>query len=200
MATEGEEVYRPQDVVRATLRAMMITGGVGLAYSAVQNSLTKHNVGAWGVFTRSGGVVTMFVAAGGAYEFGRVASANLREKDDSWGPAIGGFIGGAVLALRARSIAPVIGSGTAVAVLLGAYHYTGESLAGFREDQKEDDFDRKEFLRKNRRRPIDETIDELGERRGIHAPGFDQRRRERIRQNYGIDVPSSFPPPRPANG
>ena len=64
MATEGEEVYRPQDVVRATLRAMMITGGVGLAYSAVQNSLTKHNVGAWGVFTRSGGVVTMFGTAG----------------------------------------------------------------------------------------------------------------------------------------
>ena len=34
---------------------------------------------------------------GGAYEFTKAASANLRKKDDSWNPAIGGFIGGAIL-------------------------------------------------------------------------------------------------------
>jgi len=39
---------------------------------------------------------------GGTYEFARVASANLREKDDSWNPAIGGFLAGAVLGLRCQ--------------------------------------------------------------------------------------------------
>ena len=127
-----------------------------------------------------------------------MASANLREKDDSSSTAIGGFVGGAILGLRCawslgmgsgslgglltcapdRSLPHVIGYGATAAVLLGVFNYTGGSLAGFREDQKEDDFDRKEFLRKNRRRPIDETIDELGERRGMFQGGlFVARRR-----------------------
>ena len=39
-------------------------------------------------------------AMGGAFEFTRLAAANLREKDDSWNPAIGGFFGGAVAGMR----------------------------------------------------------------------------------------------------
>lgn len=42
--------------------------------------------------------------AGGLFEFTRTASANLREKDDSWNQAIGGFFGGAVFGLRCQSI------------------------------------------------------------------------------------------------
>lgn len=37
---------------------------------------------------------------GGAYEFIRNGSANLREKNDSWNPTIGGFFAGAILGLR----------------------------------------------------------------------------------------------------
>lgn len=37
---------------------------------------------------------------GGVYEFARSASANLRQKDDSWNEAIGGFFGGAMVGLR----------------------------------------------------------------------------------------------------
>lgn len=39
-------------------------------------------------------------AMGGAYEFAKCASANLRRKDDSWNPAIGGFFAGSMLGLR----------------------------------------------------------------------------------------------------
>lgn len=39
---------------------------------------------------------------GGAYEFARTASANLRQKDDSWNEAIGGFFGGAMIGLRCK--------------------------------------------------------------------------------------------------
>ena len=39
-------------------------------------------------------------AMGGTYEFVKFASANLREKNDSINPAIGGFFSGAVLGLK----------------------------------------------------------------------------------------------------
>ena len=43
-------------------------------------------------------------AMGGAFEFTRIAAANLREKDDSWNPAIGGFFGGAVAGMKRQYI------------------------------------------------------------------------------------------------
>lgn len=79
-----------------------------------------------------------------------------------------------------------------------------------------DEVSRKEYLRKNRRRPVDEIVNELGEGRGmdgiilfssreisketwsmlthlagITAPGYQERRAQRIKDNYGIDVPVS---------
>lgn len=38
-------------------------------------------------------------AMGGTYTFASLASANLREKDDTWNVAIGGFAGGAMLSM-----------------------------------------------------------------------------------------------------
>jgi hypothetical protein len=60
----------------------------------------------------------------------------------------------------------VIGFGTLCAVVLGAYDYTGGALSGYKKDPEMDEFERKEQLRKNRRRPIEETITQLGEGRG----------------------------------
>ena len=42
-------------------------------------------------------------AMGGTYEFATLASANLREKDDSWNPSIGGFLAGSIMGLRCWS-------------------------------------------------------------------------------------------------
>jgi len=53
------------------------------------------------------------------------------------------------------------------AVIMGAYDYAGGSLSGYKRDPNVDEFDRKQELRKNRRRPIEETIAELGEGRGL---------------------------------
>ncbi len=60
----------------------------------------------------------------------------------------------------------VLGYGALIAIVMGAYDYTGGTLSGFKKDNEIDDFDRKEALRKNRRRPIEETISQLGEGRG----------------------------------
>lgn len=57
--------------------------------------------------------------------------------------------------------------GSLTAVVIGAYDYTGGRLSGYKKDPKVDEFDRKQELRKNRRRPIEETIAEVGEGRGM---------------------------------
>jgi len=49
---------------------------------------------------------------------------------------------------------------------MSAFSYTGGSFFGYRKDPTIDEYDRKQGLRHNRRRPIDETISELGEGRG----------------------------------
>lgn len=75
-------------------------------------------------------------------------------------------------------------------VILGAFDYTGGALTGYRKNPEVDEFDHKEYLRKNRRRPIEETVEQLGEGRGIYGPGYQERRAQRIKERYGIDVPA----------
>ena len=41
-------------------------------------------------------------------------------------------------------------------------------MTGYERDANVDEVSRKEFLRKNRRRPVDEIVNELGEGRGMH--------------------------------
>lgn len=59
-----------------------------------------------------------------------------------------------------------MGYGTMAAVLLGAFDYTGGRINGWNRDPEADEFERKQYMRKNRRRPIEETIAEVGEGRG----------------------------------
>lgn len=118
MASHQEEKpYHPQDTINAALKTTLITGGVGLFASTVQNSLVKQNVGPWAIFTRSGSTIgilgmswtelngreiadSILGAVGGTYQFVKTASANLREKEDHWNVTLGGFFSGAILGLR----------------------------------------------------------------------------------------------------
>lgn len=50
---------------------------------------------------------------------------------------------------------------------MSALDYTGGSIVGRGKDPNVDEIDRKEFLRKNWRRPVEETVAELGEGRGL---------------------------------
>lgn len=61
MATHEEEHgYHPKDAIKASLKTSMLTGGIGLFTSAVQNTLVKRNVGPWGIFVRSGSTIGIF--------------------------------------------------------------------------------------------------------------------------------------------
>jgi hypothetical protein len=52
--------YHPKDSVKAAINGSMVTGAAGGLVSAIQNTLTRRNVSAWGVFTRTGGTIVVF--------------------------------------------------------------------------------------------------------------------------------------------
>lgn len=58
----GDHTYHPQDAVKAGIQGALVTGAAGTLVSAVQNTLAKRNVSAWGVFTRTGGTIAIFGA------------------------------------------------------------------------------------------------------------------------------------------
>jgi hypothetical protein len=62
--------------------------------------MTRRNPHFWGFFTRFGGTTITFAATGGTYAFVRCFSANIREVDDSWNAAYGGFLAGSIQGLR----------------------------------------------------------------------------------------------------
>ncbi|OJJ02847.1 hypothetical protein ASPVEDRAFT_42368 [Aspergillus versicolor CBS 583.65] len=185
--------YHPQDTISRTMKTTGLTGSVGLFASAVQNTLARQNVGPWGVFVRSGGTIGIFAAMGGTYEFVKTSSANLRETEDVWNVVLGGFFSGAILGLRARTFPALLGHGAALATAMGAFEYTGGSLFGYKKNRDVDEFERREQLRTQWRTSGEQTLAELGEGRGIYGPGYQERRRERIKEAYGIDVPTSAP-------
>ncbi|KAK4131051.1 hypothetical protein BT67DRAFT_445035 [Trichocladium antarcticum] len=186
--TGDDDHYHPKDAIHASLVSGGMMAGTGLLFAAVRNSLAKTNIGPWAVFTKNGGLIAMFGAVGGVYEFTRIAAANIRERDDYINNGLGGLLGGAVLGLRTGRIPPVIGYGLTTGVVLAAYEFLGGSLAGNWAGQEVDEYERKEMLRTTRRRPIEETLSHIGEGRGIRPPGYEERRRQRIKERYGIEV------------
>lgn len=75
--------YTPKDVAPTTFRVGLQSGFVGLVVSSIQNSLARHDHGAMGVFTRTGGTIALFAAMGTAFTATDAIAANMREKDDA---------------------------------------------------------------------------------------------------------------------
>ena len=62
-----------------------------------------------------------------------------------------------------------LGCGAALATIQGVFDYGGGKFSGYDKDPNVDEFERKEFLRKNRRKPIQEILGELGEGGGTQS-------------------------------
>lgn len=65
-----------------------------------------------------------------------------------------------------RTIPAVLGYGVALSTVMSAFEYTGGTLFGYKKDHTEDEFERRQKLRKAFRTPAEDTISELGEGRG----------------------------------
>jgi hypothetical protein len=66
--------------------------------------MTRRNPTFWGFFSRFGGTTIYFAATGATYAFVKNFSANIRETDDSWNAAYGGFLAGSIQGLRRTSL------------------------------------------------------------------------------------------------
>lgn len=54
------QTFAPKDAISTSLAAARLTGGAGLLVAAVQNTLLRENIGAFGIFTRFGSTVALF--------------------------------------------------------------------------------------------------------------------------------------------
>lgn len=63
----------------------------------------------------------------------------------------------------------IVGWGAGISIVMSALQFTGGSIQGKGKNERPDvidEYERKEYLRRNRRRPMIETIAEVGEGRG----------------------------------
>ncbi|KAJ4197404.1 Hypothetical protein NCS54_00518500 [Fusarium falciforme] len=183
---EPSTVFKPYDVLDDTAKAGLIGGASGLFIASIRNALAKTNVGALSVFTRGAPIIGLATAAPAAYVFFSRTAMNLREENDPWSAGFGGFMMGAVLGLPSRRMPVVMGLGASIGVFQGMFYYLGNRYDTFK---KEDNtFERKETARRTTRLPLEQTISEIGEGRGIQPPGYDERRAERLKEKYGFEV------------
>jgi hypothetical protein len=98
----------------------------------------------------------------------------------------------------------MLGAGAAFSSVLTAYRYTNGLRGIASSETDEEEVERRENAKKFRRRPLSETIEQMGEGRGrhldllfqgfqltltgIYAPGYEERRRQRLMDKYGVDV------------
>lgn len=67
----------------------------------------------------------------------------------------------------ARTFPALFGYGTALAVAMAGFEYTGGNLWGKNKDANVDKYEELEKLRKSYRTPAEETFAEIGEGRGM---------------------------------
>ena len=60
----------------------------------------------------------------------------------------------------------MLGYALTLSVALGVFNFSGGVFTGVKKDSTLDDYDRKQDLKARARRPIQETINEIGEGRG----------------------------------
>ena len=57
---ESDAVYHPEDAIANATRMAGVMGFAGLGLSAIQNTLSRSNMGAWGMFTKTGTTAATF--------------------------------------------------------------------------------------------------------------------------------------------
>ncbi|KAJ2969844.1 hypothetical protein NQ176_g8464 [Zarea fungicola] len=178
--------YHAHDVLDETAKTAVVGLGAGFFLAAIQNAMSKRNVGAFGVFTRGGPLIGLAAASPAAYTFFSRTMMNLREKDDALAAGFGGFMAGGVLGLPTKRMPVVMALGALVGTVQGTFHLLGGRLDSFKTE--DDEFAHKETIRRTTRVPVEQTVSEIGEGRGIKPPGYEERRRERIQEKYGFEI------------
>jgi hypothetical protein len=67
----------------------------------------------------------------------------------------------------------MLGAGAAFSTVLTAYRYSNGMRGHGADNENDDEVERREALKKIRRRPLSETLEQLGEGRGKHTASID---------------------------
>ncbi|KAI9230561.1 MAG: hypothetical protein DHS80DRAFT_1467, partial [Piptocephalis tieghemiana] len=97
----------------------------GLFVSALQNSYYRHNHGAWGVFTRSGGTIAAFTMIGAVFAATECLVAKARGKRDPLVSGAAGCAAGLATGLRSRNFGLMCGACAAMGGSIWAMEMTG---------------------------------------------------------------------------
>ncbi|KAI9301275.1 Tim17/Tim22/Tim23/Pmp24 family-domain-containing protein [Cunninghamella echinulata] len=115
-----------KDCVYDSGKTALISGGLGLIVSAMQNTVQKHNEGAKGVITRSGSTIGLFAAMGGIFTLGECIAEDIRGEHDAYNAAIGGCAAGLVAGIKTHSIAKMCAACAGVGATMFAFEYSGQ--------------------------------------------------------------------------
>ncbi|KFH40928.1 NADH-ubiquinone oxidoreductase 21.3 kDa subunit-like protein [Hapsidospora chrysogenum ATCC 11550] len=186
LESHRQQRYVPHDVLDETTKAAVTGLLFGAFVGGVRNAMSRQNLGVSGYFIKQAPLIGLVAASSTTYVFVRGVTLNLLERDDAWGGALGGFAAGSVLGLPFRRFPPMLACGAGFGILQGAFELFGGRLDSIRES--DDEFHDKEVIRRTTRIPVEQTVAEIGEGRGIQPPGYEERRRQRIKEKYGFDI------------
>uniref|UniRef100_A0A060T9D3 ARAD1D14542p n=1 Tax=Blastobotrys adeninivorans TaxID=409370 RepID=A0A060T9D3_BLAAD len=166
--------FEPRDTLALTSRAAVLSTGAGVFVAALKASLGPSRTSLGSIITHSR-YIWLYGAVGTAYTVGEAVTANLHQKESAWNTFVGGMLAGGVMGASYKNgarVSKVIGGAIALGTILGLAHWTG-NFNGY--DRKEaakqssgepvevEKGDRQTFWQVVHRRPLSQTIDELGD-------------------------------------
>lgn len=163
--------FQPRDTIAETSKNAFLSLGAGFFVAGVKGSLGPPS-GAMTAILKNSRYIPLYGAAGTAYTFVECVSANLSESESAWTRFAGGAAAGAVMGSVYRSVPKVVGGALAVGTGLGFCHWAGGFLGYGPETARQnasgdvkdiEKGDRQGFWDVVHRRPLSQTIDELGD-------------------------------------
>lgn len=180
---KSQNKYEPVDTITETTNTAMVSFLVGSIFAAAKNSTTKQLVGPWGIVKNSGTAVAVLTIGGAALEFGKCVSSNLREKNDALNDFYGGLFGGALVGTYFKTVSKTVGIAALSGTVAGLLSWGGYSLNGLGKDSSHYSIDKSKpfaettenapkqgFWEMVYRRPLSQTIHDLGEQNVVFKP------------------------------
>ncbi|CDR46584.1 CYFA0S24e00518g1_1 [Cyberlindnera fabianii] len=172
------EEYKPINTWNSTKSAFYYSSVIGLLTAATRNSISKDKIGPLSIITRSGKLWATIVLTATGYKFASCSLANLREKKDTLNEFYSGAIAGGLASIFYKNMIKSVGfsfvggciaatvfwSGT----MVGNAQKSSHTLRGKGPDnhfkaRASSDVERQGFWDVARRRPLSQTLEELGE-------------------------------------
>jgi len=135
--TPGEPVYVERPVFANAFNVALQAGGVGVVVAAIDNAVSSHNRGGWGVLTRSGNTIGFLAAMGATFALTDSWVANIRRKDDHLNGVAAGCAAGFLAGIRARSLPMAVSSCAILGASVGVYDYTSQAANSASETKEE---------------------------------------------------------------